>query len=117
CKEAFSDVPLIVGGIEASLRRIAHYDYWSDKVRRSVLVDSHADLLVYGNAERAIVEIAHRLANGQAVSEIRDVRGTSFTGWVEGYSELDSTSLDRPGRVEPMPDPYAMEEARKAAPC
>ncbi len=117
CKEAFPDVPLIIGGIEASLRRIAHYDYWSDKVRRSVLVDSHADLLVYGNAERAIVEISHRLANGDRISTIRDVRGTAFPGWVEGHVEIDSTSLDRPGRVEPMPDPYAMEEARQAAPC
>ncbi|HTJ46999.1 MAG TPA: YgiQ family radical SAM protein, partial [Kofleriaceae bacterium] len=65
CREAFGDVPLVIGGIEASLRRIAHYDYWSDKVRRSVLVDSKADLLVYGNGERAIVEIAHRLAHGK----------------------------------------------------
>ena len=64
CREAFADVPLVIGGIEASLRRIAHYDYWSDKVRRSVLVDAGADLLVYGNAERAIVELAHRLAAG-----------------------------------------------------
>ncbi|MGS0756176.1 YgiQ family radical SAM protein, partial [Roseateles sp. GG27B] len=62
CKEAWNDVPIIIGGIEASLRRIAHYDYWQDKVRRSVLVDSKADLLLYGNAERAIIEIAHRLA-------------------------------------------------------
>ena len=61
-REAFKDVPIVVGGIEASLRRIAHYDYWSDKVRRSVLVDAKADMPVYGNAERAIVDIAHRLA-------------------------------------------------------
>src|SRR5688500_6786996 len=69
-REAHSDVPVVIGGIEASLRRIAHYDYWSDKVRRSMLVDSHADLLVYGNAERAIVEIAHRLAAGEAIESI-----------------------------------------------
>ena len=68
CKEAFPEVPVIIGGIEASLRRIAHYDYWQDKVRRSILVDSKADLLVYGNAERAIVEIAHRLAARQPVA-------------------------------------------------
>src|ERR1044071_9731108 len=80
CREAFGDVPLVIGGIEASLRRIAHYDYWSDKVRRSILVDAGADLLVYGNAERAIVEIAHRLAGGAAIDEIRDVRGTAVIG-------------------------------------
>jgi radical SAM superfamily enzyme YgiQ (UPF0313 family) len=73
CREAFRDVPIVLGGIEASLRRIAHYDYWSDKVRRSVLVDAKADLLVYGNAERAIVEVAHRLAKGEAMREIHDI--------------------------------------------
>ena len=78
CKEAWSDVPVILGGIEASLRRIAHYDYWQDKVRRSILVDATADMLVYGNAERAIVEVAHRLAQGEAIEDITDVRGTSF---------------------------------------
>ena len=67
CREAFPDVPIVLGGIEASLRRIAHYDYWSDKVRRSILLDARADLLVYGNGERAVVEIAHRLARGRAV--------------------------------------------------
>ena len=117
CREAFADVPLVVGGIEASLRRIAHYDYWSDQVRRSILVDSHADLLVYGNAERAIVEIAHRLAAGEKPDQIRDVRGTAFVGARAGFSEIDSTTLDRPGRIDPPKDPYAMEEARAAAPC
>ena len=58
CREAFKDVPIVLGGIEGSLRRIAHYDYWSDKVRRSIVVDAKCDLLLYGNAERAIVEIA-----------------------------------------------------------
>ena len=66
------------GGIEASLRRIAHYDYWSDKVRRSILMDAKADLLLYGNAERAIIEVAHRLAAGEPVSTLTDVRGTAF---------------------------------------
>src|SRR3954471_12876153 len=66
CREAFGDVPVVLGGIEASLRRIAHYDYWSDKVRRSVLLDAKADLLVFGNGERAIVDIAHRLAAGKS---------------------------------------------------
>ncbi|MGE0547687.1 MAG: YgiQ family radical SAM protein [Kofleriaceae bacterium] len=117
CREAFGDVPVVIGGIEASLRRIAHYDYWSDQVRRSVLFDAHADLLIFGNAERAIVEVAHRLAAGTPITEIRDLRGTSFVGGLAEFSELDSTSLDRPGRVDPMPDPYAMEEQRKDAAC
>jgi uncharacterized radical SAM protein YgiQ len=117
CREAFDDVPVVIGGIEASLRRIAHYDYWSDKVRRSILVDSKADLLVYGNAERAIVEIAHRLAAGEAIDAIRDLRGTAHTRPLADFSELDSTAVDKPGRVERMPDPYAMEAERQAAPC
>ncbi len=77
-REAYKDVPIVIGGIEASLRRIAHFDYWSEQVRRSVLVDAKADLLVYGNAERQIVEIAHRLAAGKKIEEITDLRGTSF---------------------------------------
>ena len=117
CREAFGDVPVVIGGIEASLRRIAHYDYWSDKVRRSILVDAKADLLVYGNAERAIVEIAHRLAAGTSIDDIRDLRGTAHTRPRAGFSELDSTTFDQPGRVEPLPDPYAMEAERAAAPC
>ena len=75
CREAFPDVPLVVGGIEASLRRIAHYDYWSDAVRHSILLDANADLLVYGNGERQTVEIAHRLAHGESPHAITDVRG------------------------------------------
>jgi uncharacterized radical SAM protein YgiQ len=111
CREAYGDVPIIIGGIEASLRRIAHYDYWSDEVRRSVLVDSRADLLVYGNAERAIVEIAHRLGAGEPIDSIRDVRGTAFIsrGLPAGWQELDSTRVEAPGRPAPLPDPYAME--------
>ena len=78
CREAYKDVPVIIGGIEASLRRIAHFDYWQEKVRRSILVDSKADLLLYGNAERAIVELTHRLASGVAIREIRDLRGSAY---------------------------------------
>ena len=109
-REAFKEAPLIIGGIEASLRRTAHYDYWQDKVRRSILLDARADLLVYGNAERAIVEIAHRMAGGEAIATIDDVRGTSFLGNRAGpdWTEIDSTHLDLPGPVDPHPDPYAM---------
>ncbi|MBX3156734.1 MAG: YgiQ family radical SAM protein [Deltaproteobacteria bacterium] len=119
CREAFPGVPVVIGGIEASLRRIAHYDYWSDKVRRSILVDAKADLLVYGNAERAIVEIAHRLGAGEDIEAIRELRGTAHVRPLDGFAEVDSTSIDRPGKIEPPPDPYAMEEraASEGAAC
>ena len=77
-REAFKDIPLIIGGIEASLRRFAHYDYWSDSVRRSILVDSRADLLVYGMGERQIKEIAQQLASGINVCDIHGIQGTCF---------------------------------------
>src|SRR5687767_3602144 len=111
-REAFKDVPVVIGGIEASLRRIAHFDYWSEKVRRSVLLDAKADLLVYGNAERQICEIAHRLARGQQITEIADLRGTAFVRRVapEGWVEINSTTVDTPGRVDPPVDPYAFAE-------
>ncbi len=117
CREAFGDVPVVIGGIEASLRRIAHYDYWSDKVRRSVLVDAQADLLLYGNAERAIVELAHRLAADERIDQIRDLRGTAFVGARGGFTEVDSTSIDAPGPIGKLPDPYAMEPERVDAAC
>ena len=111
CREAFKDVPIVLGGIEGSLRRIAHYDYWSDKVRRSIVVDAKCDLLLYGNAERAIVEIAHRLAAKEPVQQITDVRGTVFVRRSDdetrlGWFEIDSTSVDAPGRVESHINPY-----------
>jgi uncharacterized radical SAM protein YgiQ len=115
-REAFRDVPIVIGGIEASLRRIAHFDYWSEKVRRSVLLDAKADLLMYGNAERQICELAHRLAAGEAIDEITDLRGTAFARrsvppeWIE----IDSTHLDAPGPVSVPPDPYAMSNATGA---
>ncbi len=116
CREAFPDVPIVLGGIEASLRRIAHYDYWSDKVRRSVLLDAKADLLVYGNGERAIVEIAHRLGAGEPVEAIRDLRGTAFTRAAgpppDGWTEIDSREVDTPGAVAAHADPYADPTAR-----
>jgi uncharacterized radical SAM protein YgiQ len=122
CREAFPDVPIVLGGIEASLRRIAHYDYWSDKVRRSVLLDAKADLLVYGNGERAIVEIAHRLAAGEAAGEIRDLRGTAFSRPTgpppEGWIEIDSRDVDTPGAPAPRLDPYAdTTQGPKAGGC
>ena len=113
CREAYKDVPVVIGGIEASLRRMAHYDYWSDKVRRSVLLDAKADILLYGNAERALAELAHALAAGKMIQDLRHLRGAAFVlkqtpgDWIE----LDSTELDSPGHVQPHPDPYASETA------
>src|SRR5579871_7774 len=95
CREAFKDVPIVLGGIEASLRRIAHFDYWSEKVRRSVLADAKADLLLYGNAERAVVEVANRLAAGEAPSNLDDIRGVAlFRRVPEDYTELHADDLD-----------------------
>ena len=116
CREAFKGVPVVIGGIEASLRRIAHFDYWSEKVRRSILFDSKADLLVYGNAERQIVEIAHRLAASEAVSTLTDIRGTAFIVdnhyLPDGWAEMDAHEIDVSDQPAPKSDPYAME-----APC
>ncbi len=108
CKEAWSDVPVVIGGIEASLRRIAQYDYWSDEVRRSVLLDATADLLLYGNAERAIVDVAHRLARGEDIASIQDLRGTAFVrdALPAGWTEIDSTRIDWPGNIDTLPNPY-----------
>jgi uncharacterized radical SAM protein YgiQ len=120
-REAYRDVPVVIGGIEASLRRIAHFDYWSEKVRRSVLLDAKADLLIYGNAERQICELAHRLAAGESIADITDLRGTVFArrATPAGWIEIDSTHLDAPGPLNPPVDPYAMTgtaAARDSAP-
>ncbi len=110
CKEAYSDVPIILGGIEGSLRRIAHYDYWQDKVRRSIVVDSKCDLLLYGNAERAIIEIAHRLGAKEPIEQLTNIRGTAFVqrSNAEGWFEIDSSDIDTPGRTEQHVNPYMM---------
>ncbi|MDX2321740.1 MAG: YgiQ family radical SAM protein, partial [Moritella sp.] len=104
CKEAYKGVPVVIGGIEASLRRIAHYDYWSDKVRRSVIFDAKADILIYGNAERPLVEVAHRISRGEDISTITDVRGTAFIRKtpLEEWRGIDSRDIDRPGKIDPI---------------
>ncbi|VXB45038.1 conserved hypothetical protein [Pseudomonas sp. 8AS] len=108
CKEAYKHVPIVLGGIEASLRRIAHYDYWQDKVRHSILIDACADILLYGNAERAIVEVAQRIAAGEKIETINDIRGTAFIrrDTPEGWLEVDSTRIDRPGKIDKIINPY-----------
>ena len=112
CREAYKDVPIVVGGIEASLRRIAQYDYWSDKVRQSLLIDAGADILLFGNAERAIAEVAHGLALGRSIEEMGDIRGTvvirdSVPG---GWTEIDSTRIDWPGKIDQMANPYEYKQ-------
>jgi uncharacterized radical SAM protein YgiQ len=117
-REAYRSVPIVIGGIEASLRRIAHFDYWSEKVRRSILLDAKADLLVYGNGERQISEIAQRLDQGEPIESLRDIRGTAFAfGAPEGdWIEIDSTHLDAPGALNAPHDPYAMQPSAPSAP-
>ncbi len=112
CREAYKDVPIVIGGIEASLRRTAHYDYWSDKVRRSVLIDSKADILLYGNAERAIVDLTHRVAAGEAPKDIDDIRGTVIARKEipEGWTVADMTDIDDDNDLHHIPD---RAEARK----
>jgi len=119
CREAFKDVPVVIGGIEASLRRIAHYDYWQDKVRRSILADAQADMLVYGNGERAIIEIAHRLAAGHKIQDIHDVRGTAMMmdNLPEDWIVIDSSKVDKPGRIEEPVNPYIVPEEDGSNDC
>jgi uncharacterized radical SAM protein YgiQ len=109
-------VPVVLGGIEASLRRIAHFDYWQGSVRHSILLDASADILVFGNAERAIVELSHRIARGEPVSDITDVRGTAFIRHdrPEGWWEIDSTRIDRPGRIDQIVSPYVNTQDTEA---
>jgi uncharacterized radical SAM protein YgiQ len=110
-REAYPQAPIVIGGIEASLRRIAHYDYWQEKVRRSILLDARADLLVYGNGERQIVEIAHRVAAREPLAALGDIRGTALVAnatradWIE----IDSTHIDTPGQIDAHADPYALK--------
>ncbi len=114
CRQAYKETPIVIGGIEASLRRIAHYDYWSEKVRRSVLVDAKADILVFGNGERAIVEIAHRAAKGEEISHMRDIRGTAFLknqDLPDGWLEIDSSTIDTPGVIDKPINPYMMSNS------
>lgn len=108
CREACRDTPIILGGIEASLRRVAHYDYWSDAVRRSVLIDAKADLLVYGNGERQVVEIAHRLARGEPIATLTDIRGTAVlrSAPPDQIEVIDAGAIDTPSADWAPPNPY-----------
>lgn len=109
CKEAYKEVPVVIGGIEASLRRLAHYDYWSDKVRHSVLLDSKADILLYGNAERPLLEVAHRISQGEAIKKMVDIRGTAILSKqaLPNWKGIDSQQVDKIGKIDPIISPYA----------
>jgi len=114
-REAFKGVPIVTGGVEASLRRLAHYDYWSDKVRRSILLDSKADLLVYGMGERPLIEILARLAGGEPVRGIRGVRGTAYRlGASEKVPPADADTFTLPGYDEVSTDKQAFVEMTRA---
>jgi uncharacterized radical SAM protein YgiQ len=117
CREAFKDVPIVIGGIEASLRRIAQYDYWSDQVRRSILVDSGADILLYGNAERAIIEVATELAAGKTIDQLVNVRGTTVVRHEvpEGWTVIDSSRVDWAKNIDAIPNPYVTEDSGSAS--
>lgn len=119
CREAYKDVPIVIGGIEASLRRIAQYDYWSDEIRRSVLLDSGADILLYGNAERAILEVATELASGKNINAIDTVRGTTVVkkSIDPKYTVIDSSRVDWPKNIDEIPNPYVMMDGNNAAEC
>ncbi len=112
CRETYPDVPIVVGGIEASLRRIAQYDYWSDEIRRSTLMDSGADILIYGNAERALIEVALGYSRSKTVEDMQFIRGTVVirSAAPDGWVEIDSTRIDWPGNIESMPNPYDYNE-------
>lgn len=116
CREAFYDTPIVIGGIEASLRRIAQYDYWSDKVRRSILIDSNADILLFGNAERALAELAHEVASGKSIADCWDLRGSAQVREQapEGWTEIDSTRIDWPSKIDAIPNPYEFHNTSPA---
>jgi len=111
CREAYPDIPVVIGGIEASLRRIAQYDYWSDEIRRSVLIDSAADILIYGNAERPLLEVALEYSRGKTVKNMQTIRGTVVVKDTlpDGWTEIDSTRIDWPGNIDAIANPYDVD--------
>ena len=111
CREAYKETPIILGGIEASLRRLAHYDYWSDLVRRSILCDAKADLLLFANAERALIDVAHRLAKGESIHDLTSIAGTAvmLKSAPEKMTEIDSSRIDKPNKAMVFLNPYNVE--------
>lgn len=111
CRESYHDVPIVIGGIEASLRRVAHYDYWSETVKRSIIFDAKADLILFGMGERSILDVAHRLASGEKISEIRNLRGSGFIVRepFAGWKGIDARNPDRNLPIKPLPNPYSCD--------
>ncbi|MDB4974560.1 MAG: Fe-S [Myxococcaceae bacterium] len=103
CRRAFPGVPLVVGGIEASLRRIAHYDYWSEQVRRSILLDAKADLVIFGMGERPVWEVAERLKKGDRIEQVRDIRGTGFAMRKGEWEGIEPSRFVRDGKPIVLP--------------
>jgi uncharacterized radical SAM protein YgiQ len=115
CRQAFGEgTPIVLGGIEASLRRIAHYDYWSDQVRRSILLDAKADLLIFGMGERPVWELAQRLAAGEKVREIRDLRGTAFVMRKGEWEHHESSRYVGDGKPLLLPSYEEVKEDKAA---
>src|SRR4051812_12160940 len=113
-REAYADVPIVLGGIEASLRRIAHYDYWSDTVRRSILLDSKADLLIFGMGERPVWDVARRLRDGETIDQIRDVRGTAHVLRKSTWEQIEPSRFVHDGKTVILPS-YETVRADKTA--
>jgi len=113
CRQAFSGVPIILGGIEASLRRIAHYDYWSDSIRRSVLLDSKADMLIFGMGERPVWEVADRLAAGETLADLRNVRGTAHVLRKGQWENIEPSRFIRDGKPVVLPSYEQVKESKE----
>ena len=113
CRQAFSGVPIILGGIEASLRRIAHYDYWSDSIRRSVLLDAKADMLIFGMGERPVWEVADRLAAGETLADLRNVRGTAHVLRKGQWENIEPSRFIRDGKPVVLPSYEQVKESKE----
>jgi uncharacterized radical SAM protein YgiQ len=113
CRQAFTGVPIILGGIEASLRRIAHYDYWSDSIRRSVLLDSKADMLIFGMGERPVWELADRLAAGETLEGLRNLRGTAHVLRKGQWENLEPSRFIRDGKPVLLPSYEEIKESKE----
>lgn len=114
CRQAFPGVPIVIGGIEASLRRIAHYDYWSDQVRRSILLDAKADLLIFGMGERPVWELARRLRGGENIKKIRDIRGTAVVLRKGAWEEIEPSVYVNDGKTLVLPSYESVVESKEA---
>ncbi|MBM4357817.1 MAG: YgiQ family radical SAM protein [Deltaproteobacteria bacterium] len=114
CRQAFPGVPIVLGGIEASLRRIAHYDYWSDSVRRSILLDAKADLLIFGMGERPVWEVARRLRDGERIEQIRDVRGTAYVRRKGEWEDVEPSRYTTDGKTVVLPSYEQVCQSKQA---